>query len=64
MHNYDYKVEAKLKRIQEFKFCPYCGDEGVSVYTGDFYGYTMCLKCDKELEFNIENRKGRKYYLD
>lgn len=41
------------KQVHSFKFCPYCGAKFVTVYDGDFCGYTQCLECDDELEFDI-----------
>lgn len=46
-----YIVEAK--QVRNFKWCPYCGSEMVSVYMGDYRGQTECLYCDDELEFII-----------
>lgn len=46
-----YIVEAK--DLNEFKYCPYCGKDMLSVYLGDYRGQTECLYCEDELEFTI-----------
>ncbi|STO12764.1 Uncharacterised protein [[Flavobacterium] thermophilum] len=42
--------------INKMKYCPFCGNEMISVYDGDYCGQVECLNCDEceeELEFLI-----------
>lgn len=54
----EYSVD--LKQVTEFKFCPYCGSSAVGLYLGDYWGWTECLECDKELEMTYIEETDRK----
>lgn len=44
------------KDVQAFKYCPYCGNEIMQVYIGDFMGYVQCEECEEceeRLDFTI-----------
>lgn len=46
----------EAKSIMNFKYCPYCGNEIMQVYPGDYAGFVQCWECEEceeELGFYI-----------
>lgn len=39
--------------VHNFRFCPYCGSNSLTIYIGDYMGQTECLDCDEEMEIII-----------
>lgn len=53
-NKYHFVFEAKS--VMDFKYCPYCGEEIMQVYPGDFRGFVQCFECEEceeRLEFSI-----------
>lgn len=52
MMHYVFRADS----INKMKYCPFCGEEIMQVYDGDYIGQVECLNCDEcedELEFLI-----------
>ena len=47
-----HKAILDLSVIDSFKFCPFCSEETLEVFVGDFTGYVMCDNNCEELKFD------------
>jgi hypothetical protein len=54
---------VNVAQVDRFKFCPYCGDESVIPYEGDFEGMFYCLNpsCDEFFEYQLISEIKARY---
>lgn len=49
------------KDVEEFKYCPYCAEEIMQVYPGDYAGFIQCSECEQHVGFYIMEEMIERY---